>query len=253
MYKVLRASQNYYQQSARMQAIQHVIDLIDSLLVKIESDRKAVASQQSNSDKNSSKQESKKSSKQENKKQKQDKNVASKGDDQQIPQQHEFFVKAKIKVGKVILVEEIEGSDKLYKCQVDLGEEKRQVVAGLKKYLNVDELLNRLVVCVCNLKPAKLAGETSEAMIMAAETQNAEKVVVKTLIPPEGSSGGDEVWVQGVDVRCSVKQMKSDHWKKVMEQMRVLGGKACHASTPLTTQNGLVTLPDTIPDDTIIK
>eukprot|EP01025_Chloroclados_australasicus_P052769 TRINITY_DN6163_c0_g1_i1.p1 TRINITY_DN6163_c0_g1~~TRINITY_DN6163_c0_g1_i1.p1 ORF type:complete len:234 (+),score=34.21 TRINITY_DN6163_c0_g1_i1:77-778(+) len=233
-----------------MEALNSSIKLIDVLLQKVlaEAESQKKAQQASN-------QVSKVQNTSGNKKSKEKNNAkASSSNSEVVASEHEYFLKAKIKVARVMQVEEVEGSDKLYKCQIDLGDEQRQVVAGLKKYLSVEELQNQLVVCVCNLKPAKLAGQTSEAMIMASEVQDGDNIIVKTLIPPDGSKAGDDVGVEGfLEMGSSVKQMKSDHWKKVMEQLRVKEGKACHAGVPLITCSGPVRLPNIIPDGAIIK
>jgi methionyl-tRNA synthetase len=77
--------------------------------------------------------------------------------------------KIDLRVGKIEEVEEIEGKDKLYKLQVSFGEEKRQVVAGLKEFYSIDELKGKKSVFVYNLDPIKLAGLDSNAMILAAK------------------------------------------------------------------------------------
>lgn len=72
-------------------------------------------------------------------------------------------------MARVVSVEEID-SVKLYKCVVELsGGIMKQVMAGLKQHIAKDELLHSLVVVITNLKAAKLAGELSEAMILAAQ------------------------------------------------------------------------------------
>lgn len=72
-------------------------------------------------------------------------------------------------VGKIISVQDHPNAEKLYVLQLDLGKEKRQVVAGIKKWWKAEELLNRKVVLVRNMKPAKLRGELSQGMILAAD------------------------------------------------------------------------------------
>lgn len=63
--------------------------------------------------------------------------------------------------------------------------------AGLQQYLAPEDLLNRLVVVVANLKPAKLAGELSEAMILAAECAAPDgALLVRTLLPPPVVAAG---------------------------------------------------------------
>ena len=84
-------------------------------------------------------------------------------------------------------VEEIDSS-KLYKCQVDVGNGvTKQVMAGLKQHVAKDDLLHSLVVVITNLKAAKLAGNLSEAMILAAQTPAPDKPqgeLVQTLQVP---------------------------------------------------------------------
>lgn len=79
----------------------------------------------------------------------------------------EFF-KTELRVAEVINVEKIEKADKLLKVTLSLGEEKRQVVAGIAKYYSPDELIGKKVIFVANLKPVKLRGVLSQGMILAA-------------------------------------------------------------------------------------
>nr|WP_302439034.1 methionine--tRNA ligase [Methanobrevibacter smithii] len=77
------------------------------------------------------------------------------------------FDKVVIKIGQVKEAEKIEKSDKLLKLQVDIGDETRQIVAGLAKQYAPEELIDRKVAVVVNLQPAKLFGTLSEGMILA--------------------------------------------------------------------------------------
>ncbi len=86
--------------------------------------------------------------------------------------------KIKLKVGQIIGVERIEKADKLYKLTVDLGVEKRTIVSGLVKYYTSDELINKQVVVVSNLKPAKLRGVESQGMLLAAGDDDVVKLLV---------------------------------------------------------------------------
>ncbi|WP_423793217.1 methionine--tRNA ligase [Methanocaldococcus indicus] len=79
------------------------------------------------------------------------------------------FAKIDLRVGKIIEAEDIPKSKKLLKVIVDLGNEKRQIVAGIKNYYKPEELIGKKVIIVANLKPAKLCGVKSEGMILAAE------------------------------------------------------------------------------------
>ena len=78
------------------------------------------------------------------------------------------FMKIEIKVGTVLSVEVVEGADKLYILQVDLGEEKpRQILSGIREFVTSDELLNRQFPFVTNLAPRMLRGYESQGMILA--------------------------------------------------------------------------------------
>ena len=78
------------------------------------------------------------------------------------------FSKTQLKVAKILSAEKIEGSDKLYKIQIDLGLETRQIVSGLVQYYTPEELVGKKVVVVTNLEPAKLRGVESNGMLLAA-------------------------------------------------------------------------------------
>lgn len=99
-----------------------------------------------------------------------------------------------MRVGKIIEVGRHPDADSLYLEKIDCGEpQPRTVVSGLVKFVPIEEMQNRMVVVMCNLKPAKMRGITSEAMVMCASTP--EKVEV--LSPPEGSVPGDLVHCEG--------------------------------------------------------
>ncbi|MGE5508454.1 MAG: methionine--tRNA ligase [Chitinophagales bacterium] len=80
------------------------------------------------------------------------------------------FAKLDLRVARVLQAERIAGADKLLKLQVDLGTEKRQIVAGIALHYQPEELVGKEIVVVANLKPAKLRGELSQGMLLAAST-----------------------------------------------------------------------------------
>jgi methionyl-tRNA synthetase len=82
-----------------------------------------------------------------------------------------------LKTAVVLEAEKIEGADKLLKLQVDLGEEKRQLVAGIALHYAPEDLVGKTVVVVANLKPAKLRGVKSEGMLLAASLGDTLKLV----------------------------------------------------------------------------
>jgi methionyl-tRNA synthetase len=83
------------------------------------------------------------------------------------------FLDVEIKVGEIVTAERVEGADKLLKLSANVGEEtNRTIVAGIAKAFAPEELVGKRVAMVTNLKPAKLFGIESQAMILAAETQD---------------------------------------------------------------------------------
>jgi len=78
------------------------------------------------------------------------------------------FARLDLRVVEVLAAERVEKSRKLLKLQVALGEEKRQVVAGIARYVEPEELVGKKLVLVANLQPAKLMGIESDGMILAA-------------------------------------------------------------------------------------
>jgi methionyl-tRNA synthetase len=79
------------------------------------------------------------------------------------------FLKIDLRVALVEAAERIEGADKLLKLQLDLGGEKRQIVAGIAKAYAPEQLVGKKIVVVANLKPAKLRGVESQGMLLAAD------------------------------------------------------------------------------------
>lgn len=76
-----------------------------------------------------------------------------------------------IKVGEVLECERVEGSDKLLKFRIDLGDgDIRQIVSGIAKYYNPDDLIGKQICVLSNLKPAKIFKIQSEGMILSAES-----------------------------------------------------------------------------------
>ena len=99
------------------------------------------------------------------------------------------FCKMDLRVGTVIACEKVKKSSKLLKFQLDFGYEKRQIVSGIAKYYNPDDLIGKQVVAVVNLAPVKLCGELSEGMILSAA--NDEELSLVSPIAP--IANGSEV------------------------------------------------------------
>ncbi|XP_057371933.1 aminoacyl tRNA synthase complex-interacting multifunctional protein 1-like [Daphnia carinata] len=123
-----------------------------------------------------------------------------------------------LRIGKIVAVKKHPDADSLYVEEVDLGEEKtRTIVSGLVKHVPIEEMQNRIAVFMCNLKPAKMRGITSEGMLMCASTS--EKVEI--LLPPNGAVPGDLVEADGY-VRCPdpVLNPKKKIWETVAPDLK---------------------------------
>ena len=90
-----------------------------------------------------------------------------------------------LRVAEVIAAERVPKADRLLKLQVDLGSEKRQVVAGIAAHYAPEDLIGKQIILVANLEPAKIRGIESQGMLLAAE--GGKELVVATLekqMPP---------------------------------------------------------------------
>ena len=79
------------------------------------------------------------------------------------------FKRLDVRIGTVVGVDRVPGSDKLYKMQVDMGGEVRQIVTGLVDWYTAEELTGMVIAVLMNLKPAKIFGQWSYGMLLAAE------------------------------------------------------------------------------------
>jgi len=85
----------------------------------------------------------------------------------------EDFKKIDLRVAKVVKAENIEKSNKLLRLHLDLGQMgERQVIAGIKSFYSPEDLVDKKIIIIANLKPAKLMGELSEGMLLAAKDGN---------------------------------------------------------------------------------
>jgi len=90
--------------------------------------------------------------------------------------------KLDLRVAKIKKVEDIENADKLYKLEIDVGElGKRTICAGIKQNYSKKELKNKKIIIIANLEPRKMKGIESQGMLLAACSENHEKIVLLTL------------------------------------------------------------------------
>jgi len=98
---------------------------------------------------------------------------------------YDEFKKVDLRVGKVIESEDVKGSKNLIKLIVDLGDEKRQIVTGLKRWYKPEELKDKYVIVVTNLEPKKFMGIESQGMILATiDTEKPILLTVEKEVPP---------------------------------------------------------------------
>ena len=84
------------------------------------------------------------------------------------------FKNIDLRVAKILTAERVEKTDKLLRLEVEIGEEKRQIVAGMAEFLTPESMIGKLVVIVANLQPAKIRGLESQGMLLAAENDSGE-------------------------------------------------------------------------------
>lgn len=90
----------------------------------------------------------------------------------------EEFQNIDLKIAKVISALRIEESEKLLKVEIELGEEKRIIIAGIAKYYSPEELIGKNVVVAANLEPRTILGMESQGMILAVKDEDKLSVLV---------------------------------------------------------------------------
>ncbi len=102
----------------------------------------------------------------------------------------EDFQKLDLRIGKILKCEKVPKTMKLLRLEVDIGDEIRQIVAGMAEFFSPEELVDKLVVVVTNLEPRKIRGLVSDGMILAADLAGKPYfLTVEEYIPP-----GSKVW-----------------------------------------------------------
>ena len=96
---------------------------------------------------------------------------------------YEEFMKIDLRVGYVKEAEKVKGSKKLLRLIVDLGElGTRQIIAGLGEWYSPEDLKDKYIIVVANLKPKRIFGLLSEGMLLAADSE--EKPILLTVMEP---------------------------------------------------------------------
>lgn len=103
---------------------------------------------------------------------------------------YDDFAKLQFQVGEIIACEAVAKSKKLLCSQVRIGSQVKQIVSGIKAHYTPEEMVGKKVMVVVNLKPAKLAGVTSEGMILCAEDAEGN---LSLMVPEKAMPAGAEI------------------------------------------------------------
>ena len=97
------------------------------------------------------------------------------------------FAKLDVRIGRIVTAEKIQGSKKLIKLDVDVGDETRQLVAGIAEEYTPEELIGKFVPILVNMKPATLMGVESRGMILAVDVEGKPILLQPDQDVPAGS------------------------------------------------------------------
>jgi len=150
-----------------------------------------------------------------------------------------------IKIGKIVEVSKHPDADSLYVEKIDLGEPSpRTIVSGLVNFVPLEEMQDRMVVVLCNLKPAKLKGIESRGMVLCSSRDDPKEV--EPLLPPDGSAPGDKCFIEGYGETTPDEQIntkKKNVWDKVAVDFKTNAeGLAQWQGNNLITSKGTVTV-----------
>ncbi|KAF9783319.1 hypothetical protein BJ322DRAFT_1070150 [Thelephora terrestris] len=127
-----------------------------------------------------------------------------------------------LRVGKIVEISKHPDADSLYVEKIDFGEETgpRTVVSGLVKYIPIEEMRDRYLVGVCNLKPASMRGVKSFAMVLCATSKDGKEGGIELVKPPENSKIGDKVYFEGPDYENATPLSQLNPKKKIFETIQ---------------------------------
>ncbi|KAF8555242.1 nucleic acid-binding protein [Imleria badia] len=127
-----------------------------------------------------------------------------------------------LRVGHIIDVKKHPDADSLYIEQMDLGEETgpRTVVSGLVNYIPIEEMQDKYLVAICNLKPASMRGVKSFAMVLAATSKDGKDGGVELIQPPPSSKPGERVYFEGPEYENAQPVSQLNPKKKIFETIQ---------------------------------
>ena len=102
---------------------------------------------------------------------------------------YDDVMNVKLRTAKILEAEKVEGADKLLRLQVEVGDEKRQLIAGIARHYSAEEVIGKTIVIVANLKPAKIRGVESQGMLLCASAgQELKLVTIDGELPSSGAA-----------------------------------------------------------------
>ncbi|KAJ3867515.1 hypothetical protein EV359DRAFT_34291 [Lentinula novae-zelandiae] len=127
-----------------------------------------------------------------------------------------------LRVGHILDVQKHPDADGLYIEQIDIGEETgpRTVVSGLVHYIPIEQMRNKYLVAVCNLKPANMRGVKSFAMVLCATSKDGKEGGIELIQPPENSKPGDRVYFEGAEFENATPLSQLNPKKKIFETVQ---------------------------------
>ncbi|XP_078485826.1 tyrosine--tRNA ligase, cytoplasmic [Ciona intestinalis] len=151
-----------------------------------------------------------------------------------------------LRVGQIIKAEKHPDADSLYLETIDFGEESgpRTVVSGLAGLVPLEALQGRLIIGLCNLKPQKMRGIESQAMLLCASIKSETSKEVEPLDPPAGSTAGDKVFIEEVNQVTPDERLnpKKKVWEKLQVDLLVTkDGIATWQGKNIVTSKGSIT------------
>ncbi len=145
---------------------------------------------------------------------------------------------ARLQVGKIVACARHADADTLYVLQVDVGGHTLQVCSGLVPYMAREALLDQHVTVVANMKPSKMRGVRSEAMLLAAEKRVGDAVAVRLVRPPSSSAVGELLFF-GSHRGASAARLKSSVWREIEAHLRTdADGVVAYGDAALRTPPG---------------
>lgn len=157
-----------------------------------------------------------------------------------------------LRVGKILKCEVHENAEKLYVSQIEVDAEPLQVCSGLVGYIPREQLVDRKVVVLTNLKPSKMRGVQSQAMLLATEKDNR----VELINPPASAAIGSRLQFDSHTSTDIPPRLKSKIWQEIQQHLKTnAAGEAVfeaeEAECKLRDTDGNVAFASTLTDSII--